>query len=89
MVRHVTSPEIATGHSRENHAYWFHMSLPQAHVVRKGGHYVTPPPVVPEPTWIGEQARNAFAIAIGLWPLTATLLLMVGLIIIAGNAGGP
>jgi hypothetical protein len=50
---------------------------------------MTPPPRVAEPSLLAEHARNALAVAIGLWPLTATLLLMVGLIIMAGNAGAP
>jgi hypothetical protein len=66
------------------------MSLPQARVVRKAGQLMTPPAPPPaEPSLLGEHARNALAVAIGLWPLTATLLLMVGLIIMAGNAGAP
>jgi hypothetical protein len=36
---------------------------------------------------VGEQLRNAFAIAMGMWPLTAVMLLMLGLLIIASNAG--
>jgi len=35
----------------------------------------------------GEQLRNAVAVAIGMWPLTAVMLLMLGLLIMAGNAG--
>jgi hypothetical protein len=63
------------------------MAIPQAHIVRTGGHLITPPPRAPEPSKLVELARNAVAVAIGLWPLTAVMLLMVGLIIMAANGG--
>lgn len=63
------------------------MGIPQARIVRTGGHLITPPPPEPEPSKLAEHARNALAAAIGLWPLTATMLLMVGLIIMAANGG--
>ena len=63
------------------------MAIPQAHIVRTGGHIVTPPPRAPEPSMLAEHARNALAVVIGLWPLTAVMLLMVGLIIMAANGG--
>ena len=67
-------------------------SIPQARVVRTGGHLVAPPRaprVAPEePSRFTEHARDALAAAIGLWPLTAVMLLMAGLIIMAANGGG-
>ena len=63
------------------------MAIPQARIVRTGGHLVTPPPPAPEPSKLAEHARNALAVAIGLWPLTATMLLMLGLVIMAANGG--
>jgi hypothetical protein len=64
--------------------------LPQARVVRKAGQLVAPPPEPPRPPGpLVEQLRTALAVAIGLWPLTGVLLLMVGLLVLAGNAGSP
>jgi hypothetical protein len=65
-------------------------TIPQARVVRSAGQLITPPPAprrAPGPLY--EQARSALAVAIGLWPLTAVLLLMFGLLIFAGNYGAP
>ncbi len=62
-------------------------SIPQARVVRKGGQLMTPPPAPKsdEPS----AARELLAYAIGLWPLTAIVLLVFGLLIMAGNNGAP
>ncbi len=59
-------------------------SLPQARVVRTGGQLVAPPPS-PREWWPGfrEQARTALACAIGLWPLTGTMLVALGLMWVA------
>ena len=64
-------------------------SIPQARVVRKGAHVFAPPPPTTEPGALREHARNVLAVAIGMWPLTGVLLLAVGLLIMAGNNGGP
>jgi hypothetical protein len=66
-------------------------SLPQARVVRKGGQLFTPPPAprVQEPSVVREQLSNALAVAVGLWPLTAIVMLCTGLLIMAGNNGAP
>ncbi len=67
-------------------------SLPQARVVRKGGQLFAPPPaprVEPEPSALREGIHNALAVMIGLWPLTAIVLLCTGLVIMAGNNGAP
>jgi hypothetical protein len=64
--------------------------IPQARVVKKAGQLFAPPPAprrAPGP--LAEQLRTALAVAIGLWPLTGVLLLMLGLLIFAGNAGAP
>jgi hypothetical protein len=65
--------------------------IPQARVVRKAGQLIAPPraPNTRHPTPVRDQLRNAFGIAMGLWPLTAVMLLMLGLLIMAGNAGAP
>ena len=58
--------------------------------VRKGGQLGAPPRPPrrpPSPVW--EQARTALAVAIGLWPLTGVVLLMLGLLYVAGNYGAP
>ena len=62
-------------------------SIPQARVVRKGGQLMTPPPV---PKSDEPGAMHTFlAYAIGMWPLTAIVLLVFGLLIMAGNNGAP
>lgn len=64
--------------------------LPQARVVRSHGQYLTPPPAPPpEPGMLAQQLRGALALALGLWPLTAALLLMVGLFVLVGRFGSP
>lgn len=66
-------------------------SLPQARVVRKGGQLFAPPPMprTHEQSALRENVRNALAVAIGLWPITAIILLCTGLLIMAGNNGAP
>lgn len=66
-------------------------SLPQARLVRKGGQQFAPPPAprTQEPGALREHAQNALALAFGLWPLTAIILLCTGLLIMAGNNGAP
>ena len=64
-------------------------SIPQARVVRKGGHEYAPPPPPRRGPAFREQAREALAIALGLWPLTAIVLLCTGLLIMAGHHGMP
>jgi hypothetical protein len=67
-------------------------SIPQARVVRKGAHVFAPPPAprtAAEPGSFNEQARNAIAVLVGLWPLTCVVMLAVGLLIMAGNNAGP
>jgi hypothetical protein len=67
-------------------------SLPQARVVRKGGQHFAPPRaprVQEEPGPIARQLRDALAVALGMWPLTAVALLALGLIVMAGNGGSP
>ncbi|HUS26870.1 MAG TPA: hypothetical protein VMZ53_00120 [Kofleriaceae bacterium] len=66
-------------------------SLPQARVVRKGGQHFAPPPapLTYEQSAMREKMHDALALMIGLWPLTAIVLLCVGLIIMAGNNGAP
>jgi len=70
--------------------------IPQARVVRKGGQLVAPPRAPrsePERTLTSHHVRthlrSALEIVVGLWPLTAVILLMAGLIIMAGNATYP
>ncbi len=66
-------------------------SLPQARVVRKGGQQFAPPPApkTHEPTAMGEAIQNALGVIVGLWPITAIVLLCTGLLIMAGNNGAP
>lgn len=66
-------------------------SLPQARVVRKGGQQFAPPPApkVHEPNAFRDGAMEALSILVGLWPITAIVLLCTGLLIMAGNNGAP
>jgi hypothetical protein len=68
-----------------------HPSIPQARVVRKDGRLVAPPPAPPsrDQASLAEVARTALVYAVGLWPLTAVVLLLCGLIVMAGNNGAP
>jgi hypothetical protein len=58
--------------------------IPQARVVRNAGQLVAPPPC-PESNAVADRARAAFSVVVGLWPLTATMLLVLGLLVIAAN----
>jgi hypothetical protein len=61
-------------------------SIPQARVVRKAGQIMAPPPAPPdEGTALSQGVRAVFVYAVGLWPLTAVVLLMLGLLILAAN----
>jgi hypothetical protein len=66
-------------------------SIPQARVVRKGGHEFAPPPAprTVEPNAIGEHVRAMLGVALGLWPLTSVVLLVLGLLWMAGMSGAP
>jgi hypothetical protein len=66
-------------------------SIPQARVVRKAGQ-LQPEPPAPKTRELGplaEQLRGAAVVLIGLWPLTGVVLLMAGLLWIAGMSGQP
>jgi hypothetical protein len=62
------------------------MSLPRARVVRKGGITVVPPPVpwaqrlAAAEAGLGKHTRNTLAALIGLWPITAVVMLAGGLL---------
>jgi hypothetical protein len=66
-------------------------SIPQARLVRKGAQQFAPPPVPPchEPSVIKDNLMVALHLLVGLWPLTAIVLLGTGLLIMAGNNGAP
>jgi hypothetical protein len=64
--------------------------IPQARVVRNAGRVVAPPPAPRRPPGpVAEQLRIALEIAVGMWPLTAALLLMIGLLYMAGSWSAP
>lgn len=64
--------------------------IPQARVVRKAGQLVTPPPAPRRPPGpLREQVHTVLSVALGLWPLTGVVLLMLGLLFFAGNYGAP
>lgn len=62
-------------------------SIPQARVVRKAGQLMAPPPA-PRSAEAG-ALQTALGYAIGLWPLTCVVLLLCGLLVMAGNNGAP
>ncbi|MGH2901144.1 MAG: hypothetical protein ACRDMZ_20880 [Solirubrobacteraceae bacterium] len=66
-------------------------SIPQARVVRKAGRLIAPPPAPRsrDHAALADAARTALVYAVGLWPLTAVVLLLCGLLIMAGNNGAP
>ena len=64
--------------------------IPQARVVRSAGQQIAPPPAPRRPPGpLFEQARSALAVAVGLWPLTAVVLLLLGLLYVAAHHGAP
>ncbi|MBA3453805.1 MAG: hypothetical protein H0T42_11990 [Deltaproteobacteria bacterium] len=65
-------------------------SLPQARVARIKGQLVAPPPRPPEPrTRLAESLYNVAAIALGLWPLTAVMVLGFAMLALAGLYTSP
>jgi len=65
-------------------------SIPQARLVKKGEQLFAPPPLPPRPPGaFALQAREALAMAIGLWPLTAVVLLAFTLLFFAGHWSAP
>jgi hypothetical protein len=65
-------------------------TLPQARVVRSKGQLMTPPPSPPAPrSELVQKLHEALAVAIGLWPLTAVMLLGFGLLVLTGMYGSP
>jgi hypothetical protein len=59
--------------------------IPQARVVRHAGQLIVPPPAPrsDEPGYL----RTALVYAIGLWPLTCVMMLVVGLLVLTANLG--
>ena len=66
-------------------------SIPQARVVRKAGRLMAPPPAprCPSTVSLAQVLRTALVYAIGLWPLTCVVLLLCGLLVMAGHNGAP
>lgn len=68
------------------------MQLPQARIVKQGGQlFAPPPPLAParRPGAVKEQFREAAELAVGMWPLIAIMLLMVGFLIVGANWDAP
>lgn len=66
-------------------------TIPQVRVVRHGGQQFTPPP---QPRTAHDHAlrarvRDVLAAALGMWPLTAVLLLGFGLMWFSIMTGSP
>ncbi len=66
-------------------------SIPQARLVRKGGHEFAPPPAPRshEHGALAEHARAMLGVALGMWPLTGVVLLALGLLLMVGMNGAP
>lgn len=60
-------------------------AIPQARVVRQGTQRMAPPPAPREED--GGLLRQALVVAVGMWPLTAVMLLALGLLVMAANGG--
>lgn len=61
--------------------------IPQARIVRQAGQRMAPPraPRTEDPGYV----RMALVYAIGLWPLTAVVLLTAGLLVLTAHLGAP
>lgn len=64
--------------------------IPQARIVRQAGQWMAPPPPprTEDPGGPG-YLRTALVYAIGLWPLTAVVLLVAGLVLFTAHLGAP
>lgn len=60
-------------------------TLPQARVARAAGQPVKPPPVPRTPGRLHDVA----AVVFGFWPLTAVMLMMLGMFCLASVAASP
>jgi len=64
--------------------------IPQARVVRHAGQLVVPPPPPrQDPDAAPSYLRVALTYAVGLWPLTAVVLLLIGLVVVTSHLGAP
>jgi hypothetical protein len=64
--------------------------IPQARVVKKAGRVISQAPAPRDEPVRGSVTtvlRDMFAVAMGMWPLTAVVLLLLGLLVMAGNSG--
>src|SRR5688500_10444404 len=65
-------------------------SLPQARVVRAGGHLVSPPPSPPaDPTAVSRGLRSVLEVMVGMWPLTCVMALSLALLYLAARFSSP
>ena len=70
-------------------------ALPQARVVKKAGVAVAPPPVSLRDRWeafednLGPTARGFLTALFGLWPVTAVILLWLGLVYVTAMQASP
>jgi len=50
---------------------------------------VPPPPPRQDPDAAPSYLRVALTYAVGLWPLTAVVLLLIGLVVVTSHLGAP
>jgi hypothetical protein len=64
--------------------------IPQARVVKKAGRAISLAPAPrdePPRSSLAGVLRDMAGVAIGMWPLTGVLLLVLGLLVMAGSGG--
>jgi len=65
--------------------------IPQARVVKQRGQLMAPPraPRTNVGIPIGQHLRTGAQIAVGMWPLTAIVLLLIGFLLMGAKALDP
>ena len=64
--------------------------IPQARIVRAAGQAIAPPPEpAREPSAMMAALRSMAEVALGLWPLTAVMVLVIGLFVLVTKFGNP
>lgn len=63
--------------------------IPQVRIVRHAGQIMAPPPAPRTDDSGPGYFRTAMIYAVGLWPLTAVVLLMAGFVVLTAHFGAP